>query len=49
MIPSSLVEKLQPKEYYSQWIKEYHPRRPDARDLLEYRPVSIQTGNDLNA
>jgi exosome complex RNA-binding protein Rrp42 (RNase PH superfamily) len=43
-LDAETLKKLQPAEFYRQWMSTYFPVRPDGRDIKAFRPISIQAG-----
>ena len=40
----NILSRLQPKEYYKKWMIQNYPIRPDQRDVLQFRKLSLQKG-----
>lgn len=41
---ATILARLEPREYYREWMAQYYPLRPDQRHALAYRPASIIAG-----
>lgn len=44
MLDPTLLAHLEPNQFYHQWMQTYFPKRPDNREMHQYRQMSIQPG-----